>query len=244
MKDLPDETGWDLGSVERVSTVEQVVRTLRDAIVEGRTPQGAQLREVQLARSLGIGRGTVREAIRHLVEEGLVEYEVHRGAFVRVLTPEEGPDVYLAREVVEVGAVKKVLEAEGSPDLRGLEAALEEMKRIAAATDERPSDALIAADVHFHQELVRLAGSRRLFRVHETLAAETIMLLRQQPPYPGRAYVRDHAVLLEGLRQRDPAMPDLVARHFRVTLDLIRGTGELDERAGVPATSSQKDWRP
>ena len=114
MTDLPEERHWDLGAVERISTVEQVARALRDAIVDGRTPAGARLREVQLARLFGTGRGTVREAIRHLVQEGLVEYEVHRGAFVRVLTPEEGPDVYLAREVVEVGAVKKVLEADAN----------------------------------------------------------------------------------------------------------------------------------
>ena len=80
---------------------------------------------------------------------------------------------------------------------------------------------MIAADVAFHQELVRLMGSPRLDRAFETLAAETRMLLRHHPAYPWRTYVTDHEELLDGLRSRDPALPSLVAGHLRLTADLI-----------------------
>ena len=80
---------------------------------------------------------------------------------------------------------------------------------------------MIAADVAFHQELVRLMGSPRLDRAFETLAAETRMLLRHHPAYPWRTYVTDHEELLDGLRRRDPALPSLVAGHLRLTADLI-----------------------
>ena len=78
-------------------------RALRDAIVDGTIPQGAHLREIHLARLVGASRGTVREAIRHLVQEGLAAYELHRGTFVRSLSVDDRLDVYVAREAIEVG---------------------------------------------------------------------------------------------------------------------------------------------
>jgi DNA-binding FadR family transcriptional regulator len=69
---------WRLSSVERASMTEQVLRELREAIIEGRIPQGEPLREVSLASTLGTGRSAVREAIRQLVQEGLVDYEPPR----------------------------------------------------------------------------------------------------------------------------------------------------------------------
>src|SRR5438105_12186171 len=77
------EMSWGLARFEGRSATESVRRMIREAIVEGRIPPGEQLREARLVEMLGISRGTVREAVRHLVQEGLVEYRMHHGAFVR-----------------------------------------------------------------------------------------------------------------------------------------------------------------
>src|SRR4029079_17251367 len=63
---------WRLSSVERASMTEQDVREPREAIIEGRIPQGEALREVSLAGTLGTGRSAVREAIRQLIHEWLL----------------------------------------------------------------------------------------------------------------------------------------------------------------------------
>ena len=210
---------WRLSSVERASMTEQVLRELREAIIEGRIPQGEALREVSLAGTLGTGRSAVREAIRQLIQEGLVEYEPHRGAFVRVMSLADRLDVYVAREAIEVGATHRILAAPPA-DLSELRAALDALRAAAAETD-RVSDPMIDADIRFHQELVDLAGSPRLMRAHETLAAETRMLLRHHPDYPMSTYVTDHDRLLEAFERRDPATPDLVADHLRLSKDLI-----------------------
>ena len=210
---------WRLSSVERASMTEQVLRELREAIIEGRIPQGEALREVSLAGTLGTGRSAVREAIRQLIQEGLVEYEPHRGAFVRVMSLADRLDVYVAREAIEVGATHRILAAPPA-DLSELRAALDALRAAAAETD-RVSDPMIDADIRFHQELVDLAGSPRLMRAHETLAAETRMLLRHHPDYPMSTYVSDHDRLLEAFERRDPATPDLVADHLRLSKDLI-----------------------
>ncbi len=221
---------WRLSSVERASMTEQVLRELREAIIEGRIPQGEALREVSLAGTLGTGRSAVREAIRQLIQEGLVEYEPHRGAFVRVMSLADRLDVYVAREAIEVGATRCILAA-APADLSDLRAALDALRAAAAETD-RVSDPMIDADIRFHQELVDLAGSPRLMRAHETLAAETRMLLRHHPDYPLSTYVTDHDRLLEAFERRDPATPDLVADHLRLSKDLI--ASELAHEGGEP----------
>src|SRR3954469_8655645 len=161
---------WRLSSVERASMTEQVLRELREAIIEGRIPQGEPLREVSLAGTLGTGRSAVREAVRQLIQEGLVDYEPHRGAFVRVMSLADGLDVYDAREAIETGAARRILDAP-PPDLTGLRAALEALAETAQGEDE-VTEPVIDADIRFHQELVALAGSPRLVRAFETLAAE------------------------------------------------------------------------
>ena len=213
---------WNLSPVERSSTLEQVHRVLREAIIDGSIPPGAHLRELHLASELKTSRGTVREAIRHLVQEGLVEYVLHRGNFVNALSLRDRLDVYVAREAIEVGVARRLLQTDAPADLRLLEEAIDELRR-AAEGHTRPTEQVIAADLRFHQELVRLAGSPRLDRAYDTLAAETRMLLRHHPDYPWQTYVEDHEKLLFALRDRDPRLPDLVVEHLRLSVDLLRG---------------------
>jgi DNA-binding GntR family transcriptional regulator len=212
--------GWRLAGVERASVTEQVLRELREAIVEGRIPQGEALREVSLAGTLGTGRSAVREAVRQLIQEGLVAYEPHRGACVRVMSLADRLDVYVAREAIEAGVARLAVEAEPAPGLGSLRAALDEL-RTAARGHNRVTDETIEADIVFHEELVRLAGSPRLRRAHETLAAETRMLLRHHPAYPWSDYVSDHERLFDAIEQRDPRAPDYVIEHLRLSARLI-----------------------
>jgi DNA-binding GntR family transcriptional regulator len=173
----------------------------------------------------------VREAIRHLVQEGLVEYVLHRGNFVRAMSLRDRLDVYVARETIEAGVARRLLEADGDLDLRALEQAMVDLRR-AAKGHPRPTEEVIAADLRFHQELVRLARSPRLDRAYDTLAAEARILLRHHPEYPWRTYVSDHEQLLDALHRRDRALPRLVAEHLQLSADLI--SGEID---GAPGRS-------
>jgi DNA-binding GntR family transcriptional regulator len=211
---------WQLGSIARASTTEQVLQELREAIIDGRIPQGEPLREVSLAGAFGTGRSAVREAIRQLVQEGLVDHELHRGAFVRVMSLADRLDVYVAREAIESGVARQVVDATPPPDLSELEAALDDLRATAEGHD-RVTEDVIGADIRFHQALVHLGGSPRLRRAHETLAAETRMLLRHHPAYPWSDYVGDHERLFEAIERRDPRAPDLVVEHLRLSARLI-----------------------
>jgi DNA-binding GntR family transcriptional regulator len=232
---------WRLGAIDRASTTEQVLQELREAIIDGRIAQGDALREVSLARTLGTGRSAVREAIRQLVQEGLVDYELHRGAFVRVMSLADRLDVYVAREAIEAGVARLAVEASPPPDLSALRAAMENLRTTAQGHD-RITDDVIAADIRFHQELVRLCGSPRLRRAHETLVAETRMLLRHHPAYPWSDYVSDHERLFEAIQQRDPRAPEYVIEHLRLSARLIgdeleRETDDAKTRGGGDAAA-------
>jgi DNA-binding GntR family transcriptional regulator len=234
---------WQLGSIDRASTTEQVLQELREAIIDGRIAQGEALREVSLAKAFGTGRSAVREAVRQLVQEGLVDYELHRGSFVRVMSLADRLDVYVAREAIETGVTKQVVEGPEPANLSGLRDALADLRETARGHD-RVTEDQIAADIRFHQALVRLAGSPRLTRAHETLAAETRMLLRHHPAYPWSDYVGDHERLFDAIEQRDPRAPDLVGEHLRLSARLI---GEelaretVDGAGGEPGTQPAEE---
>ena len=236
---LADSQTWGLTAVERRSTTDHVLAELRAAIISGRIGPRQPLRETALAETLGTGRSAIREAIRHLVQEGLVEYHINRGAFVRVLSVEDCHDVYLAREALEVSAVQCAIDSARPLDLDGLGAAFD---RLAETADRAPARSpagpeLIAADLDFHRELVRLAASPRLTRAHETLAAEAQMLLLHHPVYSMLDYEADHRVLLQALERHDPRSPELVRDHLRLSARLI--SAEIGQLAAV-ATREQE----
>ena len=231
----PPASVWSLPRFEGHSATETVRRIIREAIVEGRIPPGEQLRESRLVDMLGTSRGTVREAIRQLVQEGLVEYRLHYGAFVKAQMLEDRLDVYVAREAIEVWAARTLIGRAEPLDLAALDAALATMQT-REARRKRPTEETIAADLRFHHELVRLAGSERLTRAHETFADETRILLRRHPPYPWRTYAKDHEQLVDALRRRDPNTPELVAEHLRLSARLLAGN-RADNTEEEPAVA-------
>src|SRR3989442_1808999 len=226
-------SAWSLPRFEGHSATETVRQIIREAIVDGRIPAGDQLRESRLVDMLGTSRGTVREAIRHLVQEGLVEYRMHRGVFVKSPLLEDQLDVYIARESIEVWAARTLLERNDVLDLSALDEALAAM-RSREPRQKRPTEEAIAADIRLPHELVRLAGSERLTRAHETFADETRMLLRRHPPYPWRTYAQDHQQLVDAIRRRDQNTPDLVAQHLRLSARLLAGN-RADNKGEEPA---------
>lgn len=87
---------------------EQLVLTLRNAILEATLPPGARLIETKLAEQLGVSRGPLREAIFQLVEEGLLEQVPFRGTVVRSLSVEDIKEIYSFRILLESFAFKLV----------------------------------------------------------------------------------------------------------------------------------------
>src|SRR5262249_43322057 len=88
-------------AIQKTSTADQVAGLLRERILRGELRPGTPLREVLLAGSIGVSRNTLREALRILIQEGLVLHTVHRGITVMELSREAVADIYRVRRILE-----------------------------------------------------------------------------------------------------------------------------------------------
>lgn len=113
-----DEQDLSLPLLERLGTVDAAVQVIREGIIQGRIPPGTKLKVATLAKQLGTSNGSVREAIRVLSGEFLVEYRHNHGAVVREFSSTDMVNVYAAREAVERWAVARIIEDPSQFDLR------------------------------------------------------------------------------------------------------------------------------
>ena len=88
--------------VPRIKSIrDQVYEGLKGMIVSGQLPQGAKLQENDLAELFQVSRTPVREALKLLRKDGLVESPGGKGLFVRVLTPKNVTDIFQVRQLLE-----------------------------------------------------------------------------------------------------------------------------------------------
>jgi DNA-binding GntR family transcriptional regulator len=151
------------GELESYSLVELAFNRLSQEILSGRTDPGERLVEEQLTRRLGISRAPLREALRLLAQQGLVEHIPRRGVRVATLSDEDVQELYEVREVLERHAVQS---RPAGADLSGLRAGLDVMRK---ATET--GDRLAIADAHrqFHVAVVALGGNRQLSALYESV---------------------------------------------------------------------------
>jgi DNA-binding GntR family transcriptional regulator len=135
----------------------QIATRIGQAIVDGQFKPGAKLREVDLARSFGVSRASVREALRLVESEGLVTILPQRGAQVTVLSAQEVQDVFEIRAHL-MGLACARLAASASPEVRVRLGEL--LKNLKAARDD--GDAYARASAALSEYYVRGAGSKRL----------------------------------------------------------------------------------
>jgi DNA-binding GntR family transcriptional regulator len=149
---------------EPASLVDLSMRRLRSEILGGVLPPGERLIEEQLTQRFGISRAPLREALRQLAEQGLVEHLPRRGVRVAELSAGDADELFGLRGVLERYAVELALAQPEPVSLAGLTAAWEEM-----AAAGRTGDLYRQNDAHqrFHVEVVALAGQRHLRQAFE-----------------------------------------------------------------------------
>ena len=182
------------------STPSIIADKLRKAIGHGELKPGAQLGEADLARKLGVSRGPLREGMQRLTQEGLLVSIRNRGLFVIDMTPDDIRDMYLAREAVERAAIQKILCGDHASAGTALCAVADRM----LAADGDPA-AIGELDIEFHELLVRLAGSPRLSRMHQTSIIETRMCIHalEETYLAADARAIEHNNLGEAIRDGD-----------------------------------------
>ena len=181
---------------------QRVANVIRDAILDGTLLPGSPLVEKAIAADLEISRAPVREAIRTLSKEGLVESVPYKGSYVRRMAARDVEEVYSMRGLLERYAVRSALTADAPPVLTPLDAACADMDAAAASGDLR---ALTAADERFHQALIALADHELLLGMWNLieLRARHAMALRNGQLDDPLTVAANHRAIVGALRAGD-----------------------------------------
>jgi DNA-binding GntR family transcriptional regulator len=147
-----------LSSLDRSTLRERALEALRSAITSGQYRPGDHLGEVELASHLGVSRGTVREALRHLQQEGLVTAGNRGMLRVNSLTPAEVRELFRVRAALEGVAVAEITASSER------EAAVVRLREALTLLADADGDfaARVEADLGFHLLLCQLAGNSML----------------------------------------------------------------------------------
>lgn len=157
------------------SLADEVADRLRQAIFGGSFKPGQPLREEQLAVSLDVSRGPVREALVQLEREGLVTVRRHRGATVTRLSRTDVDEVYSLRLAHERLAVERAIDRATTDDFAAMEAVLAAFRESFA---HHPSEHEAAdLDVRFHDLIYRAAGHQRLYDCWANLRSQIFIFL-------------------------------------------------------------------
>lgn len=181
------------------SAVELVTGYIRQGMREGRFVPGQRLVEPDLIESLGVSRGTVREALTRLQGEGLVEFERHRGARIRILSRTKVIELNQIRAVVEGLAARLAAENADEAGIARLVAAqlpLEQAMRDYSGYNE-----------HLHNTILNLSRNESLSSFVSATLLETFRLhfsrALSQHDVVARSYA-EHADVVEAIVNRQP----------------------------------------
>jgi len=181
----------------------QVVKTLRTAITSGRFSPGQRLVERDLCHLLGVSRPSVREALRELESEGLVNTIPFRGPLVTTLTAEDARSIYEVRGVLEALAARLFAEKASPEQIRELSDTVDQLESVYATQDV---EQILVAKKAFYDVL--LDGSQNVIipSLLRTMNARITQLRRvslsNTKRLPGS--IKEIRAVLKAIRNRDP----------------------------------------
>jgi DNA-binding GntR family transcriptional regulator len=207
---MPPET-LKLRAPSRARLVDDVYRSLEEAILSGRMRPGERIVESWLSEHLDVSRTTVREALLMLEREGYVVSEPRRGTFVTRLPREEALDLCYTRALLESFAVRAGYVRIDTLVIDRMQRCIAQM-RLCRLPDDVPQ--LIQIDLAFHRNLIELAESRRLVELWSSLNGQI------------------GALVLRSLEQQHANIEDVMAFHQRL-LDTIQSGDAAAAQQGV-----------
>ncbi len=184
---------------------EQALASLRTAITSGQLPPQTPMVETELSEQLQISRGTLREAMRQLQQEGLLVVAARGRLYVRSLGPKEIEDIFAVRSALESLAASTLASrddrAVAVDRLRGL------LDLMAQAVSNEDLERRIEADLDFHRTLCQLTGNEMLLHTWQSLEGSIRMSIMYagRAPALGNMDVDRHSVIVAAIASGDAA---------------------------------------
>ncbi len=194
-----------------------VFNTLRDEILYGKLKPGERLMEIAISERLGVSRTPVREAIRRLEQEGLVDMYPRRGAQVKGITEKALADALEARKTLETFTVNAACSRITKKQLDRLKEANEEFKGTIKAK-EKEAAKIASSDEKFHNIIIEAAGNRK---IEETLFNLKEQLFRYRYAYLASSsdhmhLAEEHDMLIDAIENADS---DLAVEIIKLHID-------------------------
>ncbi len=218
---------------------EQVASLLREAIMDMRLAPGELLVERQLCEMTSASRPSVREALRQLEAEGLVQSQNGRGTFVTVMSPEKARQVYEVRAELEGLAAELCANRAADADLNDLRAAVDAIAVIVNAepSPDQAREIVVAKDL-FYGVIFRAAANPILHQTIETLQRRVNQLRALTLGHPGRPAksLEEIREIFAAIESRDGAAARAAARGHVVSAAQTV-LGDLEVVPGTAATA-------
>ena len=196
---------------------DQVIEYIYELVLDGVYSSGDQIKESLLAKEMGISRAPVREALKELITNGIIDYRPQIGNFIALLPPKEIIDAYTMRGVLEGYAIMETKDSFSGDDIETLEEMVAKMQKF-AIDDNRKMVVKVGGD--FHDFLVSKNKNVQLAEYTERLSLKLHVLFYK---YWSTIYTPEemgdrHLRIVSALISRDPAIIERTVRqHYTET---------------------------
>ena len=210
--------------IDTRSLTDRVYDYLLDQIITGAIKYGEVISIRAIAEELKISTMPVREAVKRLAFEQIVEIKPRSNCQVKIPSPRMIAEVYEAREMLEMHALAKSLGRIPPENLERLRAIVEKMKGLERDPDPEAEEKLaVDLDRRFHAEICALAGNEFVDQFYRQLALHVNMTLIHQKTYDKlkRQYSESHAEILRCLQEDPPAAMAMLRKHFTDTRNAL-----------------------
>ena len=209
--------------IARTSLHGEVTSRLRDMIVEARLQPGERIQELEVAKTLGVSRTPVREALKVLASEGLVELLPLRGAVVKAFSPKDAQDMLAMIGLLEEYAGRAACAA--GDDEIGAIIALHERMQAHFERRERPE--YFALNQQIHNAIIEAAHNATLSMLHASVRTRMrrIRYIGNHAPDNWQAAMAEHEEMIAALRARDgERLARAMAMHIANTWPRVSAT--------------------
>ena len=207
------------------SSPDQVVRALIDGLKSGRYVPGQRLIEVDLSSELGLSRGPIREAFKHLAAEGLVSLIPHRGAYIRKLTRKDVHDILIIQERLTGLAAR--LAAENIGHGAGRAQFHKVYDNLMASREGTDAATFLDARFQFYGTLIQIVDNKELSRLAPSLQPHLIRMQVQHyltdkdRERQFQEYETIAGFVLGGNSRKAESAMEQHIRRFRVTIEQL-----------------------
>lgn len=196
---------------------DQVVEHIYNLILDGELNPGNQLKESWLSKEMGISRAPIREALKELISNGIVDYKPQIGNFIAHLSPKETVDAYITRGVLEGYAIMDTCNQFTEDEIELLESKTVIMKKCA---DNNQHKRIINLGGEFHDLLISKNKNIQLIEYTERLSLKLHVLFYKHWSllYSADEIGARHQKIVTSLRTSDPiAIEKVIREHYAET---------------------------